>query len=389
MGLPLSYSIRNLWARRLTTLLTTSGMALVVFVFTAILMMAEGLKKTLVETGSPENVVVLRKGSSSEVQSGVERIQASIIETQPEVAAGADGRRLLAKEAVVLISLPKRGNNKTVSNVVVRGIGENSLALRSQAKLIQGRIPRPGLPEIMAGQKIAERFQGGGLGETLRFGLRDWTVVGVFDAGNTGFSSEVWGDADQLMQAFRRPVYSTVTFKLHDPSQFSRFKQRIESDPRLNLEAKRENRYYAEQSEIMSKFLSILGLSLTVIFSFGAILGAMITMYSAVANRTSEIGTLRALGFQRGNILRAFLYESLFLGLIGGLVGVFLASFMQLITISTMNFQTFSELAFSFTLTWEIAWKALAFSLGMGLVGGLLPSVQASRMNIVDSLRSQ
>jgi len=389
MGLPLSYSIRNLGARRLTTLLTASGMALVVFVFTAILMMAEGLKKTLVETGSPDNVVVLRKGSASEVQSGVERIQASIIETQPEVAVGAGGQRLLAKEAVVLISLPKRENNKTVSNVVVRGIGESSLALRPQAKLIQGRTPRPGLPEIMAGQKIAERFQGGGLGETLRFGLRDWTVVGVFDAGNTGFSSEVWGDADQLMQAFRRPVYSTVIFKLHDPSQFSRFKQRIESDPRLNLEAKRENRYYAEQSEIMSKFLSLLGLSLTVIFSFGAILGAMITMYSAVANRTSEIGTLRALGFQRGNILRAFLYESLFLGLMGGLVGVFLASFMQLITISTMNFQTFSELAFSFTLTWGIAWKALAFSLGMGLVGGLLPSVQASRMNIVDSLRAQ
>jgi len=389
MGLPLSYSIRNLWARRLTTLLAASGMALVVFVFTAILMMAEGLKKTLVETGSPDNVVVLRKGSSSEVQSGVERIQASIIETQPEVAVGADGQRLLAKEAVVLISLPKRENNKTVSNVVVRGIGESSLALRPQAKLIQGRTPRPGLPEIMAGQKIAERFQGGGLGETLRFGLREWTVVGVFDAGNTGFSSEVWGDAEQLMQAFRRPVYSTVIFKLHDPGQFSRFKQRIESDPRLNLEAKRENRYYAEQSEIMSKFLSILGLSLTVIFSFGAMLGAMITMYSAVANRTSEIGTLRALGFQRGNILRAFLYESLFLGLIGGLVGLFLASFMQLITISTMNFQTFSELAFSFTLTWEIVWKALAFSLVMGLVGGFLPSVQASRMNIVDSLRAQ
>jgi putative ABC transport system permease protein len=389
MGLPLSYSIRNLWARRLTTLLTASGMALVVFVFTAILMMAEGLKKTLVETGSPDNVMVLRKGSSSEVQSGVERIQASIIETQPEVAVGADGQRLLAKETVVLISLPKRENNKTVSNVVVRGIGESSLALRPQMRLVQGRMPRLGLPEVMAGQKIAERFQGGGLGETLRFGLRDWAVVGVFDAGNTGFSSEVWGDADQLMQAFRRPVYSTVIFKLHDPSQFSQFKQRIESDPRLNLEAKRENRYYAEQSEIMSKFLSILGLSLTVIFSFGAMLGAMITMYSAVANRTSEIGTLRALGFQRGNILRAFLYESLFLGLIGGLVGVFLASFMQLITISTMNFQTFSELAFSFTLTWEIAWKALAFSLGMGLVGGFLPSVHASRMNIVDSLRAQ
>jgi ABC-type antimicrobial peptide transport system permease subunit len=389
MGLPLSYSFRNLWARRLTTFLTASGMALVVFVFTAILMMAEGLKKTLVETGSPDNVMVLRKGSSSEVQSGIERIQASIIETQSEVATGAEGRRLLAKEAVVLISLPKRENNKAVSNVVVRGIGESSLALRPKVKLIQGRVPRPGLPEIMAGQKIAERFQGGGLGETLRFGLRDWTVVGVFDAGNTGFSSEVWGDAEQLMQAFRRPVYSTVIFRIHDPSQFQPLKNRLESDPRLNLEAKRENRYYAEQSEIMSKFLSILGLSLTIIFSFGAMLGAMITMYSSVASRTSEVGTLRALGFQRGNILRAFLYESLFLGMIGGLVGLFLGSFMQLITISTMNFQTFSELAFSFTLTWEIAWKAMAFSLGMGLVGGLLPSVQASRMNIVDSLRAQ
>jgi len=389
MGLPLSYSIRNLGARRLTTLLTASGMALVVFVFSAILMMAEGLKKTLVETGSPDNVVVLRKGSASEVQSGVERIQASIIETQPEVAVGAGGQRLLAKEAVVLISLPKRENNKTVSNVVVRGIGESSLALRPQAKLIQGRTPRPGLPEIMAGQKIAERFQGGGLGETLRFGLRDWTVVGVFDAGNTGFSSEVWGDADQLMQAFRRPVYSAVIFKLHDPGEFLPFKRRIETDPRLNLEAKRENRYYAEQSEIMSKFLNILGLSLTLIFSFGAMLGAMITMYSSVANRTSEIGTLRALGFQRGSILRAFLYESLFLGLIGGGAGIFLGSFMQLITISTMNFQTFSELAFSFALTWEIAWKAIAFSLVMGFVGGFLPSLRASRMNIVESLRAQ
>jgi putative ABC transport system permease protein len=389
MGLPFSYSIRNLWTRRLTTILTASGMALVVFVFTAILMMAEGLKKTLVETGSPDNVVVLRKGSNSEVQSGVERIQASIIETQPEVAVGAGGKRLLAKEAVVLISLPKRENNRAVSNVVVRGIGESSLALRPQVKLIRGRIPRPGLPEIMAGQKIAERFRGGGLGETLRFGLRDWTVVGVFDAGNTGFSSEIWGDADQLMQAFRRPVYSSVVFKLHDPGEFLPFKRRIETDPRLNLEAKRENRYYAEQSEIMAKFLNILGLSLTIIFSFGAMLGAMITMYSSVANRTSEIGTLRALGFQRGSILRAFLYEALFLGLIGGLVGLFLGSFMQLITISTMNFQTFSELAFSFALTREIAWKAIAFSFIMGFVGGFLPSLRASRMNIVEALRAE
>jgi len=389
MGVPLSYSFRNLWTRRLTTVLTASGMALVVFVFSAILMMAEGLKRTLVETGSPDNAMIIRKGSSSEVQSGMDRNQAAIVEMQPEVAIGADGGRLLAKETVVLISLPKRDNQNNISNVMVRGIGESSLALRPQVRLVQGRMPRPGLPEIMAGQRIAERFDGGGLGETLRFGMREWRVVGVFNAGNTGFCSEIWGDVDQLMQAFRRPVYSSVLFKMHDTSQFAALKSRLEKDPRLTLEVKRENRYYAEQSEIMAKFLRILGLSLTVIFSFGAMLGAMITMYSSVANRTGEIGTLRALGFRRVSILGAFLFESLLLGLIGGLVGLSLASFMQWITISTMNFQTFSELAFTFSLTLEIAWEALAFSLIMGFAGGFLPSLRASRMNIVEALRAQ
>ena len=387
MGIPFSYSFRNLWTRRLTTLLTASGMALVVFVFTAILMLAEGLKKTLVETGSYDNVVVIRKGSASEVQSGVERSQAAIVESVPEIAMGPDGKPLFAKESVVLISLPKRENNNP-SNVVVRGTGDRSLALRPQVRIIRGRMPRPGLPEIMAGSRIAERFQGGGIGERLRFGMRDWTVVGVFDAGNTGFSSEIWGDADQLMQAFGRPVYSSVLFRLHDPSRFEAVKRRLENDPRLTLEAKRENRYYAEQSEIMSKFLRILGLSLTVIFSFGAMIGAMITMYSAVANRTSEIGTLRALGFHRGSILGAFLFESLLLGLAGGVTGVVLASFMQWFTISTMNFQTFSELAFTFSLTFEIAGSAILFSLIMGFLGGVLPAVRAARMNIIASLRA-
>jgi ABC-type antimicrobial peptide transport system permease subunit len=216
--------------------------------------------------------------------------------------------------------------------------------------------------------------------------MRDWTVVGVFDAGNTGFSSEIWGDVDQLMQAFRRPVYSSVVFKLRDPSEFGRFKGRIESDPRLTLEAKRETKYYQDQSEMMAKFLRIMGLSLTIIFSLGAIIGAMITMYAAVANRTSEIGTLRALGFQRRSILTAFLMESLLLGFIGGAAGLFFASFLQLYTVSTMNFQTFSELAFTFSLTFGIIYKAMTFSLIMGFIGGVFPAVRASRMNIVDAL---
>ncbi len=373
--------------RRLTTLFTSSGMALVVFVFASILMLAEGLRKTLVNTGSYDNVVVLRKAASSEVQSSVARQQASIIETQPEVAFGTNGQRLLAKEMVVLINLPKRGSNKP-SNVVIRGISGSSLLLRPQVKLVEGRMPRPGLSEIIAGQSIAGRFQGCGIGETLRFGMRDWTVVGVFDADNTGFSSEIWGDVDQLMQAFRRPVYSSVLFKLRDSSDFIKFKTRIESDPRLTLEAKREITYYEDQSRMMSTFLRILGLSLTVIFSLGAIIGAMITMYSAVANRTNEIGILRALGFQRMSILGAFLMESLMLGFLGGCAGLFFASFMQLLTISTMNFQTFSELAFSFSLTTGIIGKSLAFSLIMGFFGGVLPAVRSSRMNIVDALRA-
>ncbi len=387
MKVPVSYSFRNLWTRRLTTVLTAAGMSLVVFVFAAILMLAEGLQKTLVETGSWDNVVLIRKGSQSEVQSGIERLQASILETQPEVAVGEGGRRVFAKEVVVLISLPKRDTDKP-SNVTIRGIGGQSLAMRPQVRLAEGRLPRPGSAEILAGQGVARRFAGAGIGETLRFGMRDWTVVGVFDAGSTGFSSEIWGDADQLMQTFRRQAYSSVIFKLSDSSAFDAFKARVESDPRLTVEAKRETRFYADQSEVMAKFLRILGTSLTIIFSLGAVIGAMITMYAAVANRTAEIGTLRALGFQRRSILGAFLVESLLLGLIGGAAGLFCASFLQLFTISTLNFQTFSELAFSFTLSAEIVWQALLFSIVMGFVGGVLPALRASRMKIVDALRT-
>ncbi|HOG07401.1 MAG TPA: ABC transporter permease [Syntrophales bacterium] len=387
MAVPFSYSLRNLWTRRMTTILTVAGMALVVFVFATILMLAEGLERTLVETGSADNVVVIRKGSASEVMSGVERAQAAVVEVQPEVAVGRDGRRLLAKELVVLIALPKRGNGKA-SNVVLRGVGPASLELRPQVRLVAGRLPRMGSSEVMAGRSVVKGFQGVGLNKRVCCGLRDWRVVGVFDAGNTGFSSEIWGDADQFMQAFRRPAYSSVLFKLRDAREFPAVKARLETDPRLPLEAKRETRYYLDQSEIMAKFLRILGVSLTVIFSIGAMLGAMITMYSAVANRTAEIGTLRALGFRRRNILIAFLMESLLLGFIGGAVGIACSSLTQLLTISTLNFQTFSELAFRFTLSPAIAAQAMGFSLGMGFIGGVLPALRASRLNIVDALRA-
>jgi ABC-type lipoprotein release transport system permease subunit len=390
MAVPFSYSFRNLWKRRLTTILTVSGMALVVFVFAAVLMMAAGLQKTLVETGSPDNVVVVRKASTSEVMSSVERKSAAIVEMLPQVAAGHQGQPMIAKESVVLIALKKRGDEQTSShsNVVVRGIQAESLPLRPQVKLVSGRMLRMGSSEVVVGNSIAKGFQGVGLQQTLTWGMRTWTVVGIFDAGNTGFSSEIWGDVDQVMQAFRRPAYSSMIFKLNHPDAFDAAKTAIEKDPRLTLEAKRETKYYRDQSEMMAKFLRILGTSLTIIFSIGAIIGAMITMYSAVSSRTAEIGTLRALGFRRRNILLAFLTESLLLGFIGGCLGLFFASFMQFITISTVNFQTFSELAFKFTLTPGIIVQSMVFALAMGLIGGVLPALRASRMKIVDALRA-
>jgi ABC-type antimicrobial peptide transport system permease subunit len=386
MSLLFFYSLRNLFTRRLTTFLTASGMALVVFVFSSILMLAQGLQNTLVDTGSYGNAVVIRRSSVSEVQSGVERLQAAIVETLPEVALGPKGGPLLVKELVVLITMEKRQSGSP-ANVVIRGISEDSFLLRPQVTVAAGRTPRPGSSEIIIGRSIEKGFEGADLGKSLFFAMRSWTVVGVFDAGSTGFSSEIWGDVDQLMQAFRRPVYSSVLFKLRGPSEFDQVKNRIESDPRLTLEAKRETTYYKDQSEMMAKFLRILGFSLTIVFSIGAVVGGMITMYASVANRTREIGTLRALGFRRKSILVAFLMESLFLGLLGGMAGLFLASFLQFFTVSTTNFQTFSELAFSFSLDVSITLKAMAFALGMGFVGGILPAIRASGMEIVEALR--
>ncbi|NHZ46848.1 ABC transporter permease, partial [Nitratidesulfovibrio liaohensis] len=316
--------------------------------------------------------------------------QAPLAESLPQVARAAGGGPLAARELVVLITLNKRGTTKP-SNVVIRGIGPHSLELRPQVKLKEGRMPRFGTSEIIAGESIARRFSGTGIGESLRFGLRDWTVVGIFEAGATGFSSEVWGDVDQLMAAFRRSSYSVVVGRMNErggPSGLDGLRAGLAADPRLQLEGKRETRFYEEQSEMMAKFLGVLGTMLPAIFSLGAIIGAMITMHAAVANRVREIGTLRAIGFQRRDILRAFLLESLLLGGSGGAIGLLLASTLQWVTISTMNFQTFSELAFSFTLSPRIAMWSLLFGTGMGCLGGILPAIKASRLVIVDALRA-
>ena len=386
-AIPLSYVARNLWARKLTTVLTAAGMALVVYVFATVLMLAAGLKETLVATGQPDNVIMIRRGSQTEVQSGIDRPSAAIVETYPEIATGSDGRKLMSKEPVVLINLPKRETGSP-SNVVIRGVTPEGLALRPQVRIVEGRTFRPGTSEIITGRAISQGFRGAAIGETLRFAQRDWTVVGVFDAGRTGFNSEIWGDAEQLLQAFRRVAFSALVMRLDDPASLDAIKRRIEADPRLNVEAKPEQQFYADQSEALAKFISYLGTTISVIFSVGAIIGAMITMYASVASRTAEIGTLRALGFSRMSILAAFLIESLLLGLVGGVVGLFAASFMQLVPISTTNFQTFAEIAFTFTLTPATIAASLGFALFMGFVGGFLPAARAARLSIVDALRA-
>jgi len=387
MTIPLAYIARNLWVRRLTTALTAGGMALVVFVFAAVLMLAAGLRATLVASGSADNAMFTGKGAQSEVQSAVSREQAALVESLPQVARGPDGQPLASREVMVLNSLVKRDTGAR-SNVPLRGLSATGWALRPQVRLAAGRTYRPGSTEIVVGAAVARQFVGVELGATLHFAQRQWRVVGVFDAGNTAFDSEIWGDAEQMMQAFRRLNFSIVLAQLASPAQLPALERAVAADPRLTVEVRAERRFYEDQSRSLATFITFLGVFLSVIFSLGAVIGAAITMYASVATRTGEIGTLRALGFSRRAILAAFLAESMLLALAGAVAGLVVASFLQAITISTTNFTSFSELAFSFALTPSIVVASLLFALVMGLVGGVLPAIKAARMQIVDALRA-
>ena len=383
------YSYRNLLVRRLTTLLTAGGMGLVIFVFATVLMLAEGFQQTLITSGSPQNAVFIRRSAETEVQSIIERRDAAIIESFSEVAVDKDWRRLAARESVVLISLPKKETGSP-SNIQVRGVTHAiSLELRPQIKIVAGREFNAGSSEILIGRNIAKKFRISGLGGNIKFAGRIWTVAGIMEAAGTAFDSEIWADVDTLMGAFKRPVYSSVIIRMRDPAGLPELKKAVLKDPRLVEEVKREDEYYEAQSQLLARFIRILGISLTLIFSLGAMTGSTITMYAAVAARTSEIGTLRALGFRRVFILLAFLAEAVFLSLLGAAIGLAAASFMNKLTISTMNWTTFSELTFSFLLNPGIIASSVIFAIVMGIVGGALPSIRAARMNIVSALRAR
>ena len=386
---PVVYNARSLTVRKVTTRVTAVGLALVVFVFATVLMLAAGVRATLATTGIAGNAKVIRKGSQTEIQSGMLPDQLRLLASSPEVAIDKDGQPFASPELVVLIYAQHPGGDSTHgTNVTVRGLGPRGLELHPPAHL-DGRLWKPGTSEIVIGRALAGRFDGMTLGGTVHFARRDWTVVGVMDQRGSAYDSEVWGDVDQFMDAFqRRPAFSSVTLRLSDPSQLATLKARMEASPQLNsLEIKSEQRYWASQSEQFAAFVTFLGLFVAIIFALGAILGAMITMYAQVAARTREIGTLRALGFRRRAVLVSFVLESVLLALVSGVLGVAAASLMQLASFSTMNFQSFSEVTFRFHLSPAIAGASLLFAALMGFAGGLLPALRASRMPIVEATR--
>jgi putative ABC transport system permease protein len=387
MQIPFKYSYRNFATRKLTNLITVSGVALVVFVFAAVLMMAYGIQKTLKATGQSDNVHIARKSATGEISSIIDGETQNIISSLPYIAKTSDGKPIISYEPVVVINLEKVDGG--LSNVTVRGVSPQVEKLRPQVKLVEGRMFKWGTRELIVGSGLIDRFKGANIGDKVKFAGDNWTIVGEFTTDGSGFDSELWGDALQLLDAFNRgSTVSIVTLKLDNANNYDKFKRAFESERRLEqFEPEIEQQYYEEQSELMSNFIRILGIFVTVIFSLGAIIGAMITMYAAVANRTKEIGTMRALGFRRRNIMVVFLSESIMISLAGGIVGLILASFLQFFSISTLNFASFSELQFSFAVSPSIIISSLIFALVMGIVGGFLPSVRAARKNIVDSLR--
>lgn len=383
--IPFIYNVRNLGQRRVSTALTALGIALVAWVFIFTLALAGGFEAALRATGSPQNAIVVRSGSTAELTSIITREAAAAIQSQPEIARAPDGQPLATAELLVIWNLARKSG--TTTNVVVRGIGPKSAALRHNVRLIAGRMFRPGLDEIVVGKMVAERFQNCAVGDRLKLSGREWNVVGVFDAGGTSYDSEIWGDVELFMPVFDRPVFQSVILRLDDPSHLPALKKRLEADPRLSASVHREDQFYAAQSGMLAKLLRTLGTFVTLIMALGAIFGALNTMYASVGARTKEIGTLRAIGFSRGAVLLSVLIESTLLALLGGALGCLLALPVRAFTTSTMSFATFSELAFRFDVTPMMLGAGLAFSALMGLVGGFFPARKAASMEVVEALR--
>jgi len=386
VGLIGSYNLRSMIVRKGTAAMTAGGIAMVVAVFVMTMAIAQGFRGALVSSGSNDNAILLRKGATSETVSAVLRPQLPLIEALPHVARAADGHALASPELVVIISLPRKSDGNP-ANVPVRGVGPLAYEIRSTLKFVEGRRFTPGTREVNVGRQAVNRFSGLGIGSDLKFGAATWKVVGIFTADDASFESEVWGDVDLMQPAFQRNGYQSVTVRLADPSAFESFESAVVADPRLDLKPSRERDYYEGQSSTTGALIRIFALFVTSILSIGAVFGAMNTMYAAVAYRTREIGTLRALGFSRLRIIAAFLAESVALAVVGGVIGCILALPVNGLSTGAMNMTSFSELAFKFRVTPGLLVGGLVFSAVMGALGGLLPAIRAARLPVARALR--
>src|SRR5918996_2137781 len=388
MAIPLIYNVRSLQARWTSTVVAVLGIAGTVGVFVAMLSLARGFEATLVASGSPQNAIVRRAGSTSEMDSGIPVDQVRVVEDAPGIARAPGIGPLVSPEVVVVAAFPLKGRG-TDGNTQIRGVSAKALDVRPTVRLVEGRMFRPGLTELVVGKNVAAAYVGLDLGNTVRFGGSAWTVVGVVDAGGTAFDSEVWCDATVLKQVFQRPasLFQSVTVRLTSPEALPAFKDALTSDPRLTVQVDREVEYYAKQSRQLTTLITVLGSIVAAVMGIGAVFGALNTMYSAVTERAREIATMRALGFGAGSVIVSFVIESLCIALVGGLLGCAVVLPLNGLTTGTMNWQTFSHLAFAFRITPPLLVSGVAFALLMGLVGGVPPAIRAARARIAVTLR--
>ena len=387
MAIPFVYNVRSVLKRWSSAVVAVLGVAGTVGVFVAMLSLAQGFRATLVASGSPQNAVVLRAGADSEMVSAVTLEDLRTIGDAAGVAR--DDRGPLASGEVVVIAAFPLARTGTDANVQVRGVSPRALDVRDNVRLVAGRFFEPGLAELVLGSNAIKSYAGFAVGGTIRFGGGTWKVVGVFDAGGSAFDSEIWCDATVLDEVYKRPtnIFQSVTVRLTSTSALGRFKDALTSDPRLSVKVDRETDYYAAQSKTLTDMIRILGFLIALVMGVGAIFAALNTMYSAVAERSREIATMRALGFGGGTVVLSFIVESLFIAFVGGMLGCLVVLPMNGFTTATINWQTFSHLAFAFRITPGLLARGIIFALVMGLVGGVPPAVRAVRRPVAVALR--
>src|SRR5271167_3187493 len=386
MALPLSYNIRNLRSRWKVTLLAIFGIALVVAAFVTILSMARGFNIALSSTGSDNNAIVTQRGSMSELSSWMNVSAANLVSVDPRVARGDDGKPLASCEVVVITARPAKESGYP-TNITFRGVTPKAFQVRNGIKIVEGRTFTPGLFEVIVGKKIADRLQGVDVGSTISIQRKNWKVVGLFTADGSSFESEIWGDYDAMAPAIgRNGGCESLTARLTSPAVLAGFDKDVRANPRVQLQMDSEPKYYENLAGPTAGALMGLAVFVAVVMGIGAVFGAMNTMYAIVSQRTREIGTLRALGFSRFSILFSFVMESVLLAAIGGLLGCLVALPMNGYTAATGT-NSFSELAFAFRVTPQLLVVGLVFAVVMGVVGGLLPALRASRLPIPRALR--